>query len=48
MQNFYKNVLSGTDLNITLNEIKRGFIRGDVGDFGKIPSIWAPFVLNGL
>jgi CHAT domain-containing protein len=48
MQLLFKNIIQNNmEPNKALNEIKRAFIKGDFGERGKAPKIWAPFLYNG-
>ncbi|MGB5981138.1 MAG: CHAT domain-containing tetratricopeptide repeat protein [Nonlabens sp.] len=48
MQLLFKNIIQNNlKPDETLNDIKRAFIRGDFGERGKTPKLWAPFLYNG-
>lgn len=48
MQQMYKDILlEGSNTTAALNQIKRDMATGKYGADAQIPSIWAPFVLNG-
>ncbi|MDG1276163.1 MAG: CHAT domain-containing protein [Algoriphagus sp.] len=48
MQEMYKDILlEDSNTTAALNQIKRDMATGKYGPDAQIPSIWAPFVLNG-
>jgi CHAT domain-containing protein len=48
MRLLFKNIIQNKmQPNEVLNEIKRSFIKGDFGERGKSPKLWAPFLYNG-
>jgi CHAT domain-containing protein len=49
MQLLFKNIIQNNlQPDYTLNEIKRAFIKGNFGERGKSPKLWAPFLYNGI
>ncbi|MCX7548730.1 CHAT domain-containing protein [Xanthomarina sp. F1114] len=48
MQLLFTNIIQNNlEANMVLNEIKRAFIKGEFGERGKSPKLWAPFIYNG-
>ena len=48
MQEMYKDILlEESNTTVALNQIKRDMATGKYGADAQVPSIWAPFVLNG-
>jgi CHAT domain-containing protein len=44
---FFAKVKSGLPLAVALAATKREFIRGDAGEQGKSPAVWAAFIYYG-
>lgn len=48
MQMLFKKVVQeNAQASVVLNDIKRAFINGDIGEAAKSPKYWAPFLYNG-